>query len=661
MQTNMMLVACIAVALIAATGCASSPTSEAVTRLEHGMPAERIDAAGDLAMAKDPVARDALVSALSDPEPLVRHHAVYGLERLHDVDSVPAIIPLVKDEDRWVRDCAVVALGKLGDESAVPTLADVATGDETELAVQAVIALGRIGGREANAAIVRAMGNPRMWSEPGAWSQASVLAQVEREDFTDRDVIPVLKALVEHGGTVPGAEEMVATRSAALSLLIRHRAARALLKFGDTSGEDVFLEGMKGDDYMRQDSAIALGEIGSKQAVPLLIEETDDEWMANRRYAVIALGKIGDARAVPKLEELLEDPDVGIRRLASEALVKVDGKRREVDLTEPAAEIPDMPEGELSAPGGKRPPQFICLGVDDCANIEGLETMLDIAETLHERGSKAVFTMWVAPLAGDYENRDVAKQTLILQRLFDLGSEIAHHTLHHNPGGRNWSSLPPEGQIEEIEGCTQWFRDNIEGFTRCFTHKHGGGGSGQRYDPEFTRELLAKQNFIYRGRRGGHPNEQSWAEPGAEYFRIETGIMDGNAPPVHARITHGIRSDYAGSFDYEVPEGVAMWKANLDYHYRHPLRPILGVNAFHDWGMKYNDGGGTRHSHRNEGEILKQFLLDVLVENRDEYPDNYCVTYRQVVEYVNTEGDLEQTLAIGNGQDSRNPVKPSIE
>jgi hypothetical protein len=51
----------------------------------------------------------------------------------------------------------------------------------------------------------------------------------------------------------------------------------------------------------------------------------------------------------------------------------------------------------------------------------------------------------------------------------------------------------------------------------------------------------------------------------------------------------------------------------------------------------------------------------VLVKNKDKYPDTYCVTFRQVLEYARTNGNLEQTLAIGNGQDSRNPVKPSIE
>ena len=51
--------------------------------------------------------------------------------------------------------------------------------------------------------------------------------------------------------------------------------------------------------------------------------------------------------------------------------------------------------------------------------------------------------------------------------------------------------------------------------------------------------------------------------------------------------------------------------------------------------------------------------MDV-VKNKDKYPDTYCVTFRQVVEYVRSGGDLEHTLKVGNCQDSRNPVKPLI-
>ncbi len=166
---------------------------------------------------------------------------------------------------------------------------------------------------------------------------------------------------------------------------------------------------------------------------------------------------------------------------------------------------------------------------------------------------------------------------------------------------------------------------------------------------------------MYNGRRGGHPNDQMWPKPGQWPMRVPSGSLDAEAPPVHATITDGIPSDYPGRFDYELADGVAMWKANFEYHYNHPRRPILACNGFHDWALKHLDDPNDKGSARNERKILKEFLLDVLVKNKDKYPDTYSVTFRQVVEYVNTNGDLKQTLAIGNGQDSRNPVKPSVQ
>jgi len=225
--------------------------------------------------------------------------------------------------------------------------------------------------------------------------------------------------------------------------------------------------------------------------------------------------------------------------------------------------------------------------------------------------------------------------------------------------------LPREQQVEEIEGCTRWYREHIVGFTRPFTHKGGGGGAGARVDAAFTRELIGRQNFIYWGNGGQHPNEQGWPTlRGGETWIVPTGCLDvdaGGAAPVHAQITDPITSDYPGRFDYPVADGVAMWRANFVYHYNLPQRPILAVNAFHDWGLKSLVEGAGRGSNHDEGRILKEFLLDVLVKNKDKYPDTYCVTFHQVVEYAKSNGDLQHTLASGNGQDRRNPEKPLAE
>ncbi|HUS47748.1 MAG TPA: HEAT repeat domain-containing protein [Phycisphaerae bacterium] len=623
---------------------------------------ERIAAYAQMAINRDPNDRPAMLKGLSDPEPLVRRHAIYALERIGDKSSAARLIPLLKDSDGWVPRCAAIALGKLRAREAVKPLCEALKHEDVHLRFEAFVALGRIGDPSSQKPIIEGLQDKRIWTELGVWDQRAILRVMEREFFTDRDVIPVLKGLLSYKDWEhPEFAGMTEQRKAQLALLISNGAAEVLTKFGDGSGEKYLIEGLAADDYMQQSSAYALGKLKSAKAVPGLVKMLSGEWMTNRRRAVRALGEIGDASAVPALEKLMEDKDDRIRMLAAQALAKIDGKKRRLALVGKPAKFPEIPADKLDTPGGKRPPQFICLGVDDCVNIEGMESILDVVQTLHDSGAKAVFTLWVAPLAADPNSRDLEKQKIIYQRLFDMGCEIANHTLRHNPRGIYWTACPYEEQVEAIEGAAKWYRDNVKGFIRPFSFKGGGGASGTAIDPNFSRQLLNRQRFLYSGRRGQHPNQQTWPKPGAKTYRLGTGCLDGSAPPVHETITNPIRSDYSGTFDFEVPEGLAMWKANFEYHYNHPRRPILAVNAFHDWGFKTLDDSVSKGSHRNEAAILKAFLMDVLVTNKTKYPQTHCVTFRQVIEYVVTDGDLKHTLAAGNCQDSRNPVKPKID
>jgi HEAT repeat protein len=658
----------------AASAPASAPATKKFTKdpMTVGLLSEKQWAVGSMALDRKPADRAALKQALADTDPVVRRFAVFGLERLGIADPASAsvaedILPLLKDGETFVRQQAAVSLGKLKSPKAVAPLLAALSSDDLSLRAEAFVALGLIGDPATQGDILKALGDKRLWTDLDMWAQRFALGVLERPFFTDKAAIPFLHSLLKlKDWDNPAWAGLMPQTRAQQSLLISNAAADILAsKFDDPAGEDLLIEAFTTeDDYMHQSSIEALGKIRSKKAIPALVKQLDSEWTANRRRAITALGLIGDASAVPALEKVLAGPDERLRAMAAAALEKIDGKKRVADANDPAAVPAPVAEANLATPGGKRPPQFICLGVDDCANADGLESMLDICQTLQGKGSKAVFTMWLAPLIGDWEVRDMEKQTLLVRRLFDMGCEIAHHTLMHNPEGKFWTSQPPAIQVREIEGCTQWDRSHIPGFLRPFSHKGGGGGSGTPFDPNFSKWLTAKQNFLYSGggrRNNSGPDGQLWPEkqPAGAMYRINTGCLDAAAPPVHAHIADPIFSDYGGRFEYELPDGVAMWKANFDYHYILPRRPILAVNAFHDWGLRQT--GGAKGSHRNEGRILKEFLVDVLVTNKDKYPDAYCVTYRQVVEYVASDGDLKHTLDAGNCQDSRNPVKPKID
>jgi len=99
-------------------------------------------------------------------------------------------------------------------------------------------------------------------------------------------------------------------------------AYRAVLSLGKIA-EPYLYGGLKSNDRrVFESSAAALGNIGSQDSVPLLIDALGGE--GPRRYAVAwALGEIGSADAVLTLVEAIQSEDDVLRKTAVRALVKI--------------------------------------------------------------------------------------------------------------------------------------------------------------------------------------------------------------------------------------------------------------------------------------------------------------------------------------------------
>ncbi|MFQ6040445.1 MAG: redoxin domain-containing protein [Candidatus Poribacteria bacterium] len=80
------------------------------------------------------------------------------------------------------------------------------------------------------------------------------------------------------------------------------------------------------DRYLRWHAAKALGELGGKRDVPILIALLNDDDRATRWHAIQALGKIGDIRAIAPLSEALRGNDGGVREIAAQALGQIGNK-----------------------------------------------------------------------------------------------------------------------------------------------------------------------------------------------------------------------------------------------------------------------------------------------------------------------------------------------
>lgn len=79
------------------------------------------------------------------------------------------------------------------------------------------------------------------------------------------------------------------------------------------------------NEFVQRAAARALGQLGSRAAVPALVTAISDKRMSDdvRREVVRTLGLIGDPSAVPALRAALVAGDPYLSRLAYEALLKI--------------------------------------------------------------------------------------------------------------------------------------------------------------------------------------------------------------------------------------------------------------------------------------------------------------------------------------------------
>lgn len=170
-----------------------------IPRTRRRFPAgPRLTAVATLVDLVTPLQRGHLRSLLDDPNPQVRTHAVRGLARLHDTESIPRILDLATQAEPW--DAARIAdslvemgrdgveaicqwaqprirqprppvevvvlaarvLGLVGDPTAEPTLVALLRSDRPEWRLAAASALEHTGGDEALEQLLEAL-EDREW------------------------------------------------------------------------------------------------------------------------------------------------------------------------------------------------------------------------------------------------------------------------------------------------------------------------------------------------------------------------------------------------------------------------------------------------------------------------------------------------------------------
>jgi HEAT repeat protein len=291
---------------------------------------------------------DLLLRAAGGSSPGMRASAAMALGVIGLSSFVPHLIPMLSDADWKVRRNAIQALGRIGDENAVEALVACIEDNTSEVQKQAVAALVDFG-RLATEPILSALRHVRNKTV----QRAMIRTLGEINDLR------AIAELIRHLGST-----YYVVRTAAIRTLVMYGDAAvpmltATLSFNRSDIRPLMKDVHSSDDRQARIRAIrALGALEDHRAVDALKRaavQSDAEtaeaaeralfqigtaaW--GRCSALVCLREIGSRSALPSILEALRDPSNNVRLEALRALVKFPGEASIPPLMKLVAEEKD--------------------------------------------------------------------------------------------------------------------------------------------------------------------------------------------------------------------------------------------------------------------------------------------------------------------------------
>jgi HEAT repeat protein len=266
-----------------------------------------------------PLAVDALIGVLDDPNPNVRSGAARALGKIGDDRALGALIfrlrydadvevrksavwalhmggeravgPLIEalhDPDEWVRFGAVIVLAKIGEPAVNPLI--IALHDpQSMVRAYAAETLGRIADFRAADALAAALHD----REDQVWQQAAVSLGRLRDARAVKSLVAIIQ-------------------SPASSL--RTKAIKAMGHIRDVRTVDPLIDVIyrETDRWMRLFAIETLGRIGDIRAIEVLIDAAYDESRDVRTKAIVTLGEFDSPLATDALYSIYEDMEVEV-------------------------------------------------------------------------------------------------------------------------------------------------------------------------------------------------------------------------------------------------------------------------------------------------------------------------------------------------------------
>src|SRR5262249_24633330 len=255
-------------------------------------------------------AASALARAVTDQDAVVRYYAVEALSTLGS-KAVPYLIEVLKTPRQSDRDRAARVLWRIGAPSVEPLIAIVQDRTSTpEMRASAAYALGVIGDSRAVKSLALLLRDERYFVRQAAGRALGLIGEAalsQLMEMANSSTIAVRESAIEALGSfsTPKSIDRIVEALRDPNANVRSAAVRAL---GETGSERAVTElsSLLRDETspLRSQAGAALARIG-RAATPVLIKALDDQRPSVRQLAAEALGEIGSADAVPPLIELV--------------------------------------------------------------------------------------------------------------------------------------------------------------------------------------------------------------------------------------------------------------------------------------------------------------------------------------------------------------------
>ncbi|MBN1486890.1 MAG: HEAT repeat domain-containing protein [Anaerolineae bacterium] len=351
------------------------------------------------------------IDNLQSPNPRQRSQAAQDLGELRDLCTVEVLITVLgEDINTYVRSAAAEALGHIGAPEAIFPLMDALHDSSSFVRRAAAIALGQMQAKEAQMALLQALEDPNFYVRRAAINAIGKLGisdlgnvllplldtpdpRIQRTVITalrrlrNKDAVPQFIRILDEYLTVPSHKNLPVVKTLVIAL-------------GDLRAQEAvptLIRVVRGYVGVRSLAVMALGQIGSPEAGPILIEALKDKSTNLRLSALKSLGQLKYEAALPAVLPFLSAPDPRVRRVAAMTCGYLGDHKAVAVLMEMVKEDPSplvrpVALEALSLVGDARLlPQLIELAGDTNAYLRA--ALADTLLALHDGRTEVVTTL----------------------------------------------------------------------------------------------------------------------------------------------------------------------------------------------------------------------------------------------------------------------------